>query len=230
MFNFPIFLNLETMRCLVVGAGPVGRRKTEKLLLAGAGAVCLLDPAAPGEAEALFLKYPAFRRVQAEFEPGHLDGAGLVFAATADVGLNAEIARLCSQRNILCNTASEPENGRFIVPASREKAGVYLAVRAHSPVLSDLLCAELSETLGERHAAAVAWLRQLRPLFIASGLNPEARREWLRQLAEFALNPTRAEAERLNGRICGEAAASLPPELLRAVAAGLAHLAGASNG
>ena len=207
MFEFPIFLNLQTLACLVVGAGQVGRRKTGKLLQSGASSVCLLDPAPPGADELIFQEYAAFRRVCSDFSPACLEGAGLVFAATGNADLNEEIADLCAQRNILCNVASNPEQGRFVVPAAYEKAGFIWAVRnrANCPGLSRLLGLEFHEKLGMRHALAVELMQSLRPRIISSPLTQPLRSELLGRLAEFAFNPTPAAWDELISR------AELPP-------------------
>lgn len=189
MFNFPIFLNLETLPCLVVGAGPVGLRKARKLLSAGAKRVCLLAASKPGPEEAELKGVVGFERKTGLFASEHLKGFCLVFAATNNPELNAEICRLGQEMQILCSNASDPENGEFITPASLQSQGFTLAVSnvAASPTLSRLVCAELAESLSPRHMQACELLAQIRPWLLSLKLAPETRKEILNCLAELAL-------------------------------------------
>jgi uroporphyrin-III C-methyltransferase/precorrin-2 dehydrogenase/sirohydrochlorin ferrochelatase len=111
----PVFLDLEGLRALVVGAGSVAARKIDALLAAGASVTvaarelspALQERAARGEITAS----------RGEFRSGLLDGADLVFAASSDRALNARVAREARSRRIPVNAADAPEDCPFILPA-----------------------------------------------------------------------------------------------------------------
>ena len=68
------------------------------------------------------------RAIQGRFSPGHLDGAALVFAATDDRRVNAEVSREAIRRNIPVNVADAPELCSFILPAVLQEEEFTLAV------------------------------------------------------------------------------------------------------
>ena len=112
---FPVFLDLEGARALVVGAGTVAARKIDALLAAGAEvAVAARDfspavaqRAARGEVEA----------IRGGYRSALLEGTEIVFAATSDRSLNARVARDARRRRIPVNAADSPEDCSFILPA-----------------------------------------------------------------------------------------------------------------
>lgn len=194
MRHYPLFLDLRTVRCLVVGAGAVGRRKIASLLACeplevlvidpaldlelaegaatrGAGAASTATPAAPDEGEAAFWQHPRLRCLQRTVEEDDLDGRGLVFAATGDRTTNAALAAACARRGIWCNVADAPDESTFLVPASLKQGRVELALSTGgaSPALTRWLREELEQWLETRFAPLAEVLARLRPLVLALG-------------------------------------------------------------
>lgn len=119
MFYYPIFLDLRGKRVLVAGGGPVGVRKAQGLLDAGA-AVTIVSPE-------LSRPLPVHWRKR-RFRASDLDGHALAFAATNDRRVNARIAILAKQRGIPVNVADSPDECDFIVPARLNRGGFQLAI------------------------------------------------------------------------------------------------------
>jgi len=63
-----------------------------------------------------------------EYRASHLKGAFLVYAATSDRRVNAEIARDAVKRGLLVNVADAPAESTFILPAVMRKRGISIAV------------------------------------------------------------------------------------------------------
>ncbi len=113
---YPVALtHMQSRTVLVVGGGSVGTRKCLKLLDAGAKVV-LCSPTVTDVLKARIEAREMIWRARG-FRGTDLEGMFLVFAATDDAGLNREIGRLAAQHRILCNVATDPEEGDFWVPA-----------------------------------------------------------------------------------------------------------------
>ncbi|MCD6292089.1 MAG: bifunctional precorrin-2 dehydrogenase/sirohydrochlorin ferrochelatase [Deltaproteobacteria bacterium] len=124
---YPIFIALEQRLCLVVGGGAVAWRKIEGLLNCGAQVIVVApklsqkieDAAAEG-------KIDINRRIFAEID---LEDVSLVYAATDDAVINAEILTLSRKQGILAAAVDKNwANGDFITPACFTHAGVTVAV------------------------------------------------------------------------------------------------------
>lgn len=109
--HFPLFIELNDVRCLVVGSGSVASRKAEALRAFGAS-VSVVSPETCGRG----------------FRSEDLDGCALVVAATDDAALNAQIAGLCRARAIPVNVVDDPANCTFHFPAIARKGCLTVAV------------------------------------------------------------------------------------------------------
>jgi uroporphyrin-III C-methyltransferase/precorrin-2 dehydrogenase/sirohydrochlorin ferrochelatase len=103
---FPLHLQLEGKRVLVVGAGPVGVRRARAAAACGAD-VLVVAPEAPAD-----LGLPVERR---PFAPHDLDGAWLVLACTGVV--DDQVAALCRDRRTWCVRADDAALSDAWVPA-----------------------------------------------------------------------------------------------------------------
>jgi len=100
---YPVFLDLGGRRCIVVGAGPVGRRKAEGLFEAGA-IVTVVDPSAAAR-DAMAATASTVRHgvelVGRAFEDEDVEGAILVFACTGEPAVDAAVLAAAAERGIL---------------------------------------------------------------------------------------------------------------------------------
>jgi cobalt-precorrin 5A hydrolase/precorrin-3B C17-methyltransferase len=124
---YPITLtNLHGALVVLVGGGAVGTRKLRGLLAVGA-AVRLISPAVTAELRALADSGAITWRAHA-YQPGDLEGARLVFAATDQRAVNAQIADDAAALGLLCNVADDPRAGDFHLPAVYREPGLLVAV------------------------------------------------------------------------------------------------------
>ena len=150
---YPVGLILDGRPCLLVGAGPVGRRKLDQLLVCGA-VVTVVDPAVGPEA--LPAGVTLWRR---PYAAGDLHGFGLVIACTNDSATNASVYHEASAAGIAVNVADDPPHCTFTLPSVVRRGPVTVAVATdgHSPALAKELrdrVAALLDRLDVEGAAA----------------------------------------------------------------------------
>jgi len=204
MRYYPAFLDLSGRRCLVVGAGRVGRRKLAGLLALDPGRrpaeVLVLDPGPASDAD--LPPDPVVRYERRPFRESDLEGCALVFAASSDPAANAEAARLCAARGIPCNCADNPAASGFIVPASASQGllSVAISTAGSSPALSRAIREELESDLLPRWAALTALMERLRPLVLDRGLDSDENAPLFRSLVHSDLGAALAAGDRERAR------------------------------
>jgi cobalt-precorrin 5A hydrolase/precorrin-3B C17-methyltransferase len=104
----------------------VGERKVAGLLAAGAN-IRVVSKSATAKLIEL-ANAGKINWVARAYQSGDLDGAELVFAATNDRAVNAQVARDAHVARILCNVADAPDEGDFHVPAVLRQDDLTIAV------------------------------------------------------------------------------------------------------
>ena len=123
---FPVFLNLEGVQTLVVGAGSVAARKIESLVAAGASVTVV----APRISSAVSNRATSgeITVIRGKYRNDLLDGINLVFAASSDKALNQRVSKEARKRRIPVNTADSPSECTFILPAVVHGEGFTAAI------------------------------------------------------------------------------------------------------
>jgi siroheme synthase-like protein len=126
---YPVFLKLEHLRILVVGAGNVALEKLNSLLSNSPKAkITIVAPIVKKEVEELLNTYPDCSLQTRRFEPSDIDNKDLVFLATDDASLHAEIKKLASGKNILVNVADTPDLCDFYLGSIVQKGNLKIAI------------------------------------------------------------------------------------------------------
>lgn len=172
---YPIFLNLGTSTCLVVGAGAVGARKAAGLIEAGA-TVRLVAPDI-SEAAAELISNPLVEFIHGAYNVKHLESASLAFAATANRLVNAAVVADARERNIPVTSADSPEEGNFIVPSTMRRGDLCIAVSTGgaSPSLAARIREELETQYGMEYTPYVELLSAMRSYIKELSNNPKLR-------------------------------------------------------
>ncbi len=156
---FPIFLKLEQLQVLLIGAGPVGLEKISALLQQSPKAkvrVVAKDVSVDFRAFVDGREY--IDLCERSFEDVDLDGVDLVVVASNNMVLNQHVQRLTRKRNILLNVADKPDLCDFYLGAVVVKGDLKIGISTNgkSPTIAKrlkeflygLLPEEIDETLG----------------------------------------------------------------------------------
>jgi uroporphyrin-III C-methyltransferase/precorrin-2 dehydrogenase/sirohydrochlorin ferrochelatase len=167
MSFYPVFLQLQGRRGVVVGGGAVAEQKVVGLLEAGARVTVvspdltwkLEDLAATGAIE---LRRRGYRR-------GDLAGAFLAIAATDDRSVNADVWAEAEQGGILLNAVDDLPHCSFIAPAVHRAGDIAVAVSTggKSPALAVRLREQIGALIGREYAEFLDLLGELRPAVAA---------------------------------------------------------------
>lgn len=159
---YPVFLKLEELELLLVGAGNVGLEKLNSLLSNSPDAkITIVAPNIQDEVKHLLQKHPSCILVQRCFEENDLDDKDLVILATDDKALNQKIKALADKKGILLNVADTPELCDFYLSSIVQKGNLKIAISTNgkSPtaakrikeVLNKALPGELDEVIENLH-------------------------------------------------------------------------------
>ena len=159
---YPIFADLNGRRCVVIGGGLVAQRKVTTLLRYG-GDITVVSPTAAARLRG-YARRGRIRWVARRFRPGDLQGAWLIYAATDDEALNAQVYRAATRRRIFTNVVDQKPLCSFIAPAIAARGPLTVAVSTGgvSPSLAKKLRRELASTLGDRYGGMLRLLADLR--------------------------------------------------------------------
>jgi precorrin-2 dehydrogenase/sirohydrochlorin ferrochelatase len=200
MTFYPMFVDLRQRRCIVVGGGVVAERRIEGLLAAGAN-LTLISPSVTARLEALATQ-GSIRLLSRGYEKGDLTGFDLVFVASDDNRVNQAVLADARAENAWVNSADDPENCDFILPAVIRRGDIALAISTGgvSPATTRLIREELESYLTSEYASlariAGEVRRTLREKSIAA--SPRAWNEALRGEFRRLLKEDRgAEAKKL---------------------------------
>jgi precorrin-2 dehydrogenase/sirohydrochlorin ferrochelatase len=157
--TYPVNLDLRGRRVLVVGAGPVAARKVSGLLRAGA-VVSVVSPDAVPE----IANDPDVRWHRREYRRGEVASYRLAITATNDPAVNAQVARDGDAANVFVNSADDPVNCSFILPAVVTRGDLQLtaSTNGRSPAFSQWARRELERRFTDVHARVLDVLSDVR--------------------------------------------------------------------
>jgi precorrin-2 dehydrogenase / sirohydrochlorin ferrochelatase len=174
--TYPILLDVSAMKCLIVGGGRVAARKAAGLLAAGATDVTAVAPHFTAD-------FPAVQKITALYDPSHLTGVHLVFAATDQPAVNGRVAADCRERRILVGRADDSGAGDFVTPAKLDVEHVTVTVSAGSAALATTIRDGLQQRWDPRWSRMAAAMQTLRPWVKSLPLSADERAKIFRKLA-----------------------------------------------
>ncbi|WP_319200919.1 bifunctional precorrin-2 dehydrogenase/sirohydrochlorin ferrochelatase [uncultured Ilyobacter sp.] len=126
---FPLFVDLNDKRCLVIGAGNIAYRKIKTLLKYGAKVEVITKEVA----EDKILDLQNLKIFKKDFSEEDLEDVFLVVAATSNSDFNKKIFETCNKKNILVNnmTSKIDMNARFSAVYEGESVQVAVSSKGY---------------------------------------------------------------------------------------------------
>ncbi|MCS0653293.1 bifunctional precorrin-2 dehydrogenase/sirohydrochlorin ferrochelatase [Cytobacillus firmus] len=161
MNYFPLLMNLDYKKVVIVGGGHVARQKAEALLPTKAQ-VTVISPTVTEKLQQ-YINKGLLTWKEKSFEPADLDDAALIFAVTNDEEVNNAVEEAAQHWQLLSRADAK---GRvdFINPAVVRRGEFVLTVSTSggSPGLTRKVKGELAEQYGEHYAQYVSFLKEAR--------------------------------------------------------------------
>ena len=179
---YPILVDLQGKKALVVGGGEVALRKIGPLLHYGAF-VQVVARELTAELEQL----RSGKRIMflgREFSEAYLEGAFLVIAATDDAFLNRRVSQEAQKKGLLVNAVDQPADCNFIVPSVLTRGDLLIAVSTSgkSPAFARKVRVELERHFGEEYGFFLTLMGNLRKEIMRLGLSQEENKRAFEEL------------------------------------------------
>ena len=159
---YPIFLNIDGKKGVVVGGGQVALRKVKSLLEYGAD-VEVISPDPSSELSKL-AESKEIRVLNREYRVGDLKGALVAIAATNNSEINQQVVKEARRNAVLVNVTDDAENSDFIAASYVRRGGVTIAVctGGRSPALARKIRTKLERDLGDEYASLTHLIGEVR--------------------------------------------------------------------
>lgn len=122
-FRFPLFIDLNEKRAVVIGGGKIACRRAEVLCRFGAE-VTIIAPECQDVPKGAAYICRAYQK-------GDLNGAFLAVAATDDREVNRQVGQEASQLGIPVSVADRKEESSFFFPAICQGGGLVCGLVSH---------------------------------------------------------------------------------------------------
>ncbi len=144
---FPVFMRVEGEVVAIVGGGEEALAKARLLGQSSASLRIVAKNAEPALLD--FIARHGAVHIEADYTPDHLEGAAMVFAATAVEALDARISADARRMGIPVNAVDRPELCDFFTPALVNRAPVAVAIGTEGagPVLAQMIRARIDQML-----------------------------------------------------------------------------------
>ena len=166
---YPIFLDLNNQKVLVVGGGTVAERKIQNLLRYGCQ-IYVVSPELTPHLKQLAMD-KKIHHIPHEALGKALDEAFMVIAATDNPEVNSQIASQAKERGLLINAVDQPGDCNFIVPSIVQRGDLQIAISTagKSPALAKRIRKEMEVTFGPEYASLIELMGLLRTKLLARG-------------------------------------------------------------
>lgn len=162
---YPVFLKLEQLQVLLVGAGNVALEKLESLLRnTPTVAITIVAPQVKDELRVYIKNYPGCVLLERAYDENDLQNKQLVICATDDKELHKKIKLQANAAGLLVNVADTPDLCDFYLGSIVQKGNLKIAISTNgkSPTVAKRVKEMLNETLPDEIDDLLVNLRQVR--------------------------------------------------------------------
>ena len=216
MEYLPIFIQIKTRPCLVVGGGSIAARKVALLRKAQAD-VTVVSPELCAELKQLN-EDGLIQHIGRKFEDSDLESCVLVIAATDTRAVNERVSQLANQLRLPVNVVDNPDLCSFIMPSIIDRSPVVIAISTggSSPVLARLIRTKLEGSIPAAYGRLATLVEGFRDKVKKAFPNVESRRGFWENIlegsvAELVFTGHEDDAEKLLDKAIDEQAAN--PEM-----------------
>jgi siroheme synthase-like protein len=139
---FPVFLKLENLQVLLVGAGNVGLEKLTAMLQNAPNTnITVVAGRVSDEVKQFSTRVPYVTIIERDFEPADLLLKDIVVIAVNDKNVSEDIRLLAKEKNLLVNVADTPALCDFYLGSIVQKGSVKIAISTNgkSPTMAKRL-------------------------------------------------------------------------------------------
>lgn len=162
---FPVFLKLNELKVLLVGAGNVGLEKLTALLSNSPDThLTIVAERVLPEVYELVSEYSNISLNCRQFEESDLEGQDIIVIATGDHVLNSGIRELARKRHLLINVADKPELCDFYLGSIVKKGDLKIGISTNgkSPTIAKRLKEVFHENLPDGLDITLQQMNRLR--------------------------------------------------------------------
>ena len=133
---YPMMLNIENKKCVIVGGGEIAYRKVLELI--EYGAIITVVSISINEDIKVIVENGFINYIQGRYDKCYIEDAYIVIASTSDSLVNNQVFKDCSEKRILVNVVDDPKNCSFIVPSKIRRGDLTISISTNgkSPTLS----------------------------------------------------------------------------------------------
>jgi siroheme synthase-like protein len=202
---FPVFLKLNQLHTVLIGAGFIGLEKLTAIIgNSQLAKVTVIARTFLPEIKLLASENEGINLIEKSFEPADLNNAQLVIAATNDNELNETIVQAAHKRNLLVNIADKPALCDFYLGSIVQKGDLKLAISTNgkSPTVAKRLKEVLNDSIPDEIDATLQQVAELRKTLTGDFANKVKKlNEITTVLIEKNLNREAEQADKLAGEI-----------------------------
>jgi precorrin-2 dehydrogenase/sirohydrochlorin ferrochelatase len=162
---FPIFVKMNQIQTLLVGAGPVGLEKLQAIFRSSplAKVKIVAEQIIPEVFEFIADK-ETIQLERRSFQESDLDGKDLVVVASNNPELNKQIRDLTTKRHIMLNVADKPDLCDFYLGSIVQKGNLKIGISTNgkSPTMAKRLKEFFNEILPEEIDETLELLQEYR--------------------------------------------------------------------